>query len=167
MLPCAHHAHTLFSSFEYYGNVAAPGLPKDPRAVFAMAAPFYDFESPDLKPWHLKATYQLYDEKGKPTEQGTYEYWWASPKVHRSSRTRPALSHTDWYTTEGKHAYQATSGRLQYFEYKLQGALFSPLPDSSDLDPSKVRLDREPIGSRGNKLSCIMVVPLMPQHGQV
>jgi hypothetical protein len=36
-------------------------LPKDPREVFAAAAPFYDFSDPDLKPWYLKATYQLYD----------------------------------------------------------------------------------------------------------
>jgi TonB family protein len=146
---------------------AALSLPKDPRAVFAMAAPFYDFTSPDLKPWHLKASYQLYDEKGKPTERGTYEYWWASPKVYRSSWTRAAATHTDWHTADGKHAYQATGERLKYYEYKLQNALFSPLPDSSDLDPAKVRLDREPIGSKGNKYSCIMVVPLMPQHGRV
>ncbi len=49
---------------------AGPGLPKDPREVFAAAAPFYDFTSPELKPWHLKATYQLYDEKGKAVGAG-------------------------------------------------------------------------------------------------
>jgi TonB family protein len=155
------------SAFGQTGGSAAPGLPKDPPAVFAMAAPFYDFTSPDLKPWHLKATYQLYDEKGKPTEQGTYEYWWASPKVYRSSWTRPGATHTDWHTADGKHAYQATGERLKHYEYKLQSALFSPLPDSSDLDPAKVRLDREITGSKGDKFPCIMVVPLMPQHGQV
>jgi len=41
----------------------APDLPKEPREIFAAAAPFYDFNSPELKPWHLKATYQLYDER--------------------------------------------------------------------------------------------------------
>jgi hypothetical protein len=34
----------------------SPGLPKDSRAVFAATAPFHDFTSADLKPWHLKAT---------------------------------------------------------------------------------------------------------------
>ena len=36
---------------------AAPsqGLPKDPRAIIAAAAPFYDFSDPALKPWHFKA----------------------------------------------------------------------------------------------------------------
>jgi hypothetical protein len=36
-----------------------PGQMKDPRAILAAAAPFYDFSDPALKPWHLKAAYQL------------------------------------------------------------------------------------------------------------
>lgn len=157
----------VLPSFGQTDGGAAPGLPKDPRAVFAMAAPFYDFTSVDLKPWHLKATYQLYDQNGKPAELGTYEYWWTSPMVFRSSWKRPSASHTDWHTADGKHAYQASGEPLKYVEYKLQSALLSPLPDSSDLDPAKVRLDRETFGSRGNKLTCIMAIPLMNQHWQL
>jgi len=144
-----------------------PGLPKDPREVFATAAPFYDFASPGLKPWHLKASYQLYDEKGNPSAQGSYEYWWASPQVYRSTWTRPGATHTDWHTADGKKAYQATGKPLEFFEYKLQAALLSPLPESGDLDPTKFRLDRQSIGSKDAKTPCIMVVPLMPQHGQI
>ncbi|HUX46323.1 MAG TPA: hypothetical protein VMV57_16375, partial [Terracidiphilus sp.] len=82
---------------------AASDLPKNPRALLAAAAPFYDFSSPDLKPWHLKATYQLYDEQGKPTEQGTYEYWWASPLVYRSTWKRAGASESDWMTPKGRY----------------------------------------------------------------
>jgi len=146
---------------------AGPGLPADPRAIFAAAAPFYDFTSPDLKPWHLKATYQLYDEKGKPSEQGTYEYWWASPTVYRSTWTRPGATHSEWHTADGKRAHQAAGKPLEFFEYKLRGALLSPLPESADLDPAKFRLHRESVGSNDAKVSCIMVIPLMPQHGQI
>jgi len=143
-----------------------PGLPKDPREVFAAAAPFYDFASPELKPWHLKTRYQLYDEKGKPAEQGSYEYWWVSPQVYRSTWTRPGATHTDWHTADGKSAHQATGKPLEYFEYKLQAAILSPLPEAGDLDPAKYRLDRQSVGSKAAKLPCIMVVPLMPQHWQ-
>jgi hypothetical protein len=75
-----------------FGQAASsdgPGLPNDPREVFAMAAPHYDFADPALKPFHIKAAYQLYDEKGKPSEQGTFEYWWASPPAYRATWTRP------------------------------------------------------------------------------
>jgi hypothetical protein len=150
-------------------TAAAPaqGLPKDPRAILAAAAPFYDFSDAALKPWHLKASYQLYDDKGNAAEQGTFEYWWASPKVYRSTWTRPSVTHTDWYTADGKHAYLSSGEGLSYFESQLQSAFLSPLPDAGDLDATKVRLDREELKVGNAKLPCVMVVPLMPQHGQL
>jgi len=108
-----------------------------------------------------------FDDDGKPTEEGTYEYWWASPKVYRSTWSRPGASHTNWQTADGKHSYLARGGALNYFEYRLQSALLSPLPGPEDLDPSKFRLDREELKLDGVKFPCIMVIPLMPQHGQV
>jgi len=147
---------------------ALPNLPTDPGAVFAAAAPMYDFNDPSLKPWHLKASYQLYDEKGNSTSQGTYEYWWVSPKVYRSTWTRPDATHTDWHTADGKHAHLDNGERLEYFEYKLQSALFSPLPAAADLDPAKVRFDREMKPLLGTvKSPCFMLVPLMPLHAQL
>ncbi len=142
-------------------------LPKDPRAVFALAAPLYDLNDAKLKPWHLKASYQLYDEKGKPGKQGTYEYWWVSPGVNRSTWTRPGASHTDWHTADGKHVYQGSGETISMFEYQLQSALLSPLPAESELDPAKFRLTRESVSLGKTKAPCIMVIPLMPQHGKL
>lgn len=145
---------------------AGPGLPKEPREVFAAAAPFYDFTSPELKPWHLKATYQLYDEKGKPSEQGTFEYWWVSPKVYRRSWSRPRASQTVWYTADGSHAHLETGERLGFFEEKLHRLLLSPLPDTIDLAPSKNRLDLKSLSLDKVKLPCIMVIP-QTQNGKI
>ena len=153
-----------------FGQTAATtpqGLPKDPHAILAAAAPFYDYSDPALEPWHLKASYQLYDDKGNLAEQGTFEYWWASPNVYRSTWSRAGTQHTDWHTADGRHAYQSTGDGLSFFEYKLQAALLSPLPDSGDLDPTKYRLDREELKLGNMRLPCIMVIPLMPQHGQL
>ena len=144
-----------------------PSQIKDPRAILAAAAPFYDFSDPALKPWRLKASYQLYDDKGNPTEQGTFEYWWASPKVYRVSWSRPSAKHTDWHTADGKSAYEATGEGIGFFEQKLRSVLFSPLPRSGDLDPAKIRLDRQDVKLGDVKVPCIMVIPLMPQHGLV
>ncbi len=151
------------------GQAAAPpqALPKDPHEILAMAAPFYDFNAPSLKPWHLKATYQLYDDKGNPSEQGTFEYWWASPSVSRVSWSRPNAKRTDWHTADGKSAYETTGDGLSFFEYKLQTAFLSPLPEPGDLDPAKIRLDREEVKLENVKFPCIEVIPLMPQRGQV
>ena len=144
-----------------------PGQMKDPRAILAAAEPYYDFSDPALKPWHLKATYQLYDDQGKPTEQGTFEYWWASPKVYRHTWTRPGVTYTDWYTADGKHAYLSSGGGVSIFEYDLSSAFLSPLPDSSGLDPNKFRLDREDVKLGTAESPCVMVIHKMPQHGQL
>jgi len=43
----------LMAALSGFGQTTAsdaPGLQKDPRAVFAAAAPFYDFSDPSLKP---------------------------------------------------------------------------------------------------------------------
>ncbi|MGO9325135.1 MAG: TonB family protein [Terracidiphilus sp.] len=136
-----------------------PGQIKDPRAILAAAAPFYDFSDPTLKPWHLKASYQLYDDKGNPSEQGTFEYWWVSPKVYRSTWSRPSASHTHWQTAGGTEAYVETGERLRYFEENLSSDLFSPLPTAAEIDPTKIRLLRNKIKLVGENLVCVSEKP--------
>ena len=138
----------------------------NPRDFFDAAAPVYNIEDPTLKPWHLKASYEIYGPDSKPQAQGTYEHWWASPKVYRNTWRRPGATHTDWHTADDKHAYRG-EGVLDYFEYALQSSLLSPLPDQSELDPTKIRLERENITLGGVKLPCIKVIPHMPQHGRI
>ena len=79
----------------------------------------------------------------------------------------PAHRTTDWHTADGKHSYEETGSGLSFFEYKLQSSLFSPLPESSNLDPAKIRLDREELKVGKASLPCVMVIPLMPQHGKL
>jgi hypothetical protein len=129
----------------------------------AAAAPFYDYSSPTLKPFHLKATYQLY-ENGQPAEQGTFEYWFASPQLYRRSWTRAGVAQTYWHLADGKYV-SAVSGRLNFFERKLPEALFSPLPTAAELDPSKVRLDAEKLPTKVARIPCFMVVPQMHIFG--
>jgi len=147
--------------------VPQPDQIKDPRAILAAAAPYYDFSDPTLKPWHLKATYQLDDEKGNPGEQRTFEYWWVSPKVYRATWSRPGATYTDWYTADGNHAYLSSGDGPLYFEHKLESAFISPLPNSTDLDSPDNRLERQDLKLGDAKLPCVMLVPKMPQHGRV
>jgi TonB family protein len=130
-----------------------------------MAAPLYDFTDPTLKPWHLKATYQLYDQEGKPAEQGTFEYWWASPKVYRSTWKRQDAIHTDWHTADDKHAYEATGEGPSLFEMKLQRVLLSPLSDAEGSALANSHLVRQDVKlDPTNKVPCIMITPKMLQY---
>jgi TonB family protein len=144
-----------------------PGLPKEPREILAAAAPFYAFSDASVKPWHLRASYQLYDDKGNAADKGVFEYWWVSPQVYRTSWTRGGTTQTGWYLGVGKSAVRATGEPLQYFEHKLLTALLSPLPTTEELDPAKANLVRDSLSVGGVKLQCVMVGPIMKFPGQV
>jgi TonB family protein len=142
-----------------------PVLPNKPAEIFAAAAPLYDFASPKLKPWHMKVSYQLYDEKGEPSTKGTYEYWWASPDTYRSTWTRSGGEQTDWHV-DGVHSHAGSGESLAFFERKIQSDLLTPLPTPAELDPEKVRFERHEQSFGTVKLPCVMVVHKMPSHGQ-
>jgi hypothetical protein len=143
-----------------------PELPKDPRQMLAAAAALYDFNSPSLIPWRLKGTYQLYDESGNVREHGTYEYWWVSPTVYRSSWTRTGASRTEWHMDDGKILYQATGDRMFYFEHELENLLLSPVPDVTKLDPANVEVEKDELKVGKAKLSCANVKARLNPDGE-
>jgi TonB family protein len=156
-------AFFLTAALPGFGQAAinsGAGLPEDPGGVFAAIASSYDYST--LKPWHLKATYQLYDDAGKPTEQGTYEYWSASKQVFRSSWTRGSATYTEWHMADGQVAYQGKSELLNYFEHKLAVAFLSPLTSAGELDSTKFRLDDHAVTAPGSVVSCYNTVPVAP-----
>ena len=137
------------------------GLPRDPGAVLAAVASRYDYSA--LKPWHLKAAYQLFDDSGKPAEKGIFEYWWAAKESYRSSWTRGHVSYTEWHTADGKVAHEGNSEELSYFEYKLGSALVSPLTAAGKIDSTKFRLDDHDVTEPHSVVSCYVTVPSEPK----
>ena len=133
--------------------------------MLAAAAPQYDFDGTSMKPWHLKGTYQLYDEAGNPTQKGTYEYWWESAKVHRSSWSRTDATRTEWHTIDEKMFYRATGDRLFYFEHELEQLLFSPVPDLARLDPAAFELKKDQLEIGKIKLPCAEIKARMRSNG--
>lgn len=142
-------------------NPDAPraSVPKKPRAVLAAAAPFYNFSDPAMRPWHLKATYQLYDDKGNPTEQGTFEYWWISPKVDRGSWARPSASFTVWHTADGGHHYQVSGEKINPFEINLSSEFVFNL---NELNLAKEQLSESERAWNGRELTCVTPPTSLP-----
>jgi TonB family protein len=135
-------------------------LPTDPKQILEMAAPLYDYSSPDLKPFHLKATYQLYDDKGHPGEAGAYEYWYAASTVHRSTWTRGAIVHSTWELATNKYAHVDKGGHLDFAESRLERTWFDVLPDLKDVDFTHA--ERKELDLKGGKLDCVELIPNMP-----
>lgn len=142
-------------------NAAKPDsdFPPDPRAILDAAAPLYSLSSPEVKPWHLKATYRFYNTEGKPAEQGTWEHWWASPKVYRDSWTRAGLEYSEWSTANGDVYSKGTGSPLRYFERTIEGLVLSPLPERVLLDPGKVKLELRMLPPRKPELACVVAIP--------
>jgi TonB family protein len=143
----------------------APALPQDPAEVFKAAQPLYDFASPKLRPWHMKVSYELFDEKDKSKGKGSFEYWWQSPEAYRSSWTRAGIEETEWKLA-GKLYHVGTGVPLEFDERKLATDLLNPMPDADQLDPKTAIFHREDQNFSGAKLPCVMVMRRMPPEGK-
>ena len=148
----------LQSSSNAQNPAPSPESIKDPKAILEAVRASCDFEDPALKPWYLKATYELYAVDGKSKEEGTYERWWRSPKEYRSTWARGGSAYSEWHTSDGK-VYQLTSGQPLYlFETNIPELLLSPLPKSGEYDPAKDWLERYTVEWDKIKVPCVRVV---------
>jgi hypothetical protein len=140
----------------------SPGIPapeslKDPKALLAAVAPSYDFNSPAMTPWHFTASYQLFDPEGKPAENGTFEYWWASPDVYRGTWKRGGLTWTKWHTGDGKEYFQSSGGELHILEMTFWRELLDPLPQPNEYLSKYGILERDTVKFGKLKSPCVRV----------
>jgi len=142
-------------------TAASPAEIKSPDALIADIAQHYYFSDLSLKPWHLKASYQIYDETGNPAGQGEYEYWWASANVNRSTWARGSIHLSEWNTADGKQFYAAAGGELHSFEIELEPDLMNPLPNKSDYDPKEITFERDSATVGNVNIPCVRVVNFM------
>jgi TonB family protein len=132
-----------------------PPIPKDPLEILKAASPLYTFDDPQLKPWHLKGSYQLYNENGSPGDKGNYELWWVAPNTFRSSWSRSRATRNEWHTSDGRILVQATGEHLFYFEQRLQLLLISPLPDPTKFDPVDVKVEKDQLNLGKITFPCV------------
>lgn len=113
------------SPFLFAQSDAARALPTDPVALVDMTAPYYDYVSSDMKPWHIRYHYQNYDENGLPGTEGQFDYWWSTNKVSRAAWTRANQSHVEWHTADGRELRSITGNDIAGMEHRLYFALLT------------------------------------------
>jgi TonB family protein len=133
----------------------ASSLPKDPAALLALAAQHNGLAGPGLKPWHIKATYQLYDAKGKPTDKGTFEEWWAAPNEFKLSFVLPSSRFEFYRTPDG--AYFSKDVVPLRAELSLLHWLIDPIPSARNLEGYKLK--RVLQNSGHSRFVCVEVHP--------
>jgi TonB family protein len=103
----------------------------DPAQILAIAAQVNGLVGPDVKPWHLRLTYETFDNEGKQKSAGTFEEWWASEKKHKSKYVFQGAFQTD-YTTENGLFRSGSQDSLGDTTMRIEGDLLQPIPASFD-----------------------------------
>lgn len=144
---------------------AAAARAEDPAALLARlktADSGSALDVPDVKPWHLKMTVQLFDQKGKPNDQGTIEEWWSSPEVDRREYKTSTYAATE-IRKNGKLYRTKDAASPPYYLELLREQAVHPMPKTSEIDQSTPELRKVPSGKV--VLDCIMLSQPMKQFG--
>jgi TonB family protein len=85
-------------------------------------------------PFHLKIDAQLYDLKGKPTETGTIEEWWATPGEYRVEINSGQLHEVRASGEPHRGSQGGQDARSRYLLSQLLSATERPLQKSIPVD---------------------------------
>ena len=107
-------------------------------------------------PWHVRATWQLLDAKGKPVQQGTWEEWSAGPHQWERISDAPDFKETIWRTPQGSFSLKER-GELHWVEALVGQMVLQPIhlarrPDGAQ--PKAVALRKN-----GVALDCLVPPP--------
>ena len=107
----------------------------------------------DIKPWHLKATFQLTDGSGKTTDQGTIEESWAGPQKWKRSCASTGFTQTIYGTGHG--TFQIGASELPPpLITEIFADWLTPLPTETQI--GKLKLEFHPVVMSGVKLTCVI-----------
>jgi len=139
-------------------DAAATALPTDPKELMLRAARANGLTGEGMEPWHLKASFQVFDKKGNSPDQGTLEEFWAGPAKYKRIFTSATFSQTEYGTEKGI----LRSGSREALPTNLAliyRDLIAPFPSENLLSPQPaVPLEKRDVGNM--HLLCLSVPDL-------
>jgi len=106
-----------------------------------------------LLPWHVKLDVQLFDEQGKPKENGTIEGWWAAPDLTRVTFSFPSYRETEIHNQNGFFRTRGLNVEPALLQDVLEQVVHPMTLD--DLAGTRPELRKQKFGKVG--LECIML----------
>jgi TonB family protein len=131
-------------------------MPHDPDALMLLAARMNGLDEAGMKPWHLKASYTVLDEKGTAKEQGTLEEFWAGPRRNRTTYTVGAESETIYVTDDGSLRTGALS-QPNSLAQEADQEFVRPLPAQAYIAHQSFEKHAQKVGE--TKLECVAEKP--------
>ena len=132
----------------------APGteIARDAKALMLRAAESNSLVSEDIRPWHMRATYKLLDDKGGPAGQGTIEEFWMGPKQFKRILKDATFERIEFGTPNGVlRSGQSARPPVQIFE--IEHMLLQPMQETSlvQIEDYDLRTVEAPSG----KMDCL------------
>ncbi len=132
--------------------------PVDPFALLARASKLNNLAVDDAQPWHIKASIQLFNDQGSPSDEGTYEEFWAGPKKFKRVFIGKEFSETRYGSEQGDLRADVR-GAVPQLVYSVQRELVSPLPKTQSAQ--KFDLTGKDVEMGRLKLTCLTLAPPM------
>ncbi len=143
------------SAFAAKPKDGGSSLPKDPAALLALAAQHNGLAGPGLKPWHIKAMYQVYNAKGNVTGKGSFEEWWASPDEYKTIFNGPRYKQQVIRNANG--TFVSGGDTFPYPEYLVQDLYDEPVNTKLPGKGMKLHFNMEHFGKTA--LACVEEIP--------
>jgi TonB family protein len=134
---------------------SALSMPSDPATLLSLAARVNGLDGGSMAPWHIKASYQVFDADGDPQNSGSYEEFWVSPNKYKRTYTSDNFTQTDVVTDAGLFR----SGNQEWpgaGEIKVRVLLLQPLTET-DLQHGNLEKSERSFGQA--TLNCVTVKP--------
>lgn len=142
----------LGGAFPVCAQVPATALPTDPKALMILAAKSNGLTGPDMQPWHLKATFKSFDEKGNVTDQGTIDELWVSPAKYKCTFADTDSNETEYGTGNG--IFISGNPKPQFSQAdSAVNAITYPLPNPYKIDQLNYELNQREVGTA--RLACV------------
>lgn len=119
-------------------------LPDDPKEAMLQAANLNGLTGAEVQPWHLKASFKIFDKQGAFANQGSYEELWASAARYRRVYSSSSFSQTEFGTEKGPLVIGARTSAPDQFG-QLRFWIVNPLPGQSTVNLRGLRAEQRQI----------------------
>lgn len=103
-----------------------PAMPSGPTELMKQAALVNGLDAPSIKPWHIKASYQVFGFDGKVKDEGTFEEWWAGPESSKIVYSGSKFHRTLYMTASGDYLV-GDAGVLPPYLFLIRQAVVHPI----------------------------------------
>ena len=157
-------ALTIFAQTS--GNPQTGVVPSSANAatVLEAARNLNGLDGKDLKPWHLKAHFESFGEKGALVSHGTFEEWWIAPDRYKRSYISANFTQTEYRSPEGFFTTGA-NGLVPWPISLISDHVLAPLPSANEITESLPEKRKQDFG--GVRLECVMLSQKIAGAGEM